>query len=73
MAEQARAYLRQVEDKVEENEWVAPLAPDDRDFLAYFRAVCRRYNIEPSRATRLEYEFVTRVAEREFYIQQVNA
>lgn len=67
MTEKAKLYLKQVEDQVEENEWVAPLAPDDRDFLAYFRAVCRRYNIEPSHATRLEYEFVTRVAESEFY------
>ena len=35
--------------------------------------VFKRYNIVPSKATRLEYDFVTRVAESEFYQQQANA
>ena len=47
--------------------WVAPLDEEDREYFSYFRTVCKRYDIVPSRATRLEYDFVTRVAESEFY------
>ena len=53
--------------------WVSPLSEEDKEFIKYFRAVFRRYNINPSKATRLEYDFVTKVAESEFYLQQVNA
>ena len=49
---------------------VAPLDEEDREYFSYFRTVCKRYNINPSRATRLEYDFVTRVAESEFYLQK---
>ena len=50
--------------------WVAPLDAEDREYFSYFRTVCKRYDIVPSRATRLEYDFVTRVAESEFYLQK---
>ena len=50
--------------------WVAPLDEEGREYFSYFRTVCKRYNINPSRATRLEYDFVTRVAESEFYLQK---
>ena len=53
-----------------EQNWVSPLTQEDRDYFAYFRTVCKRYNIVPSKATRLEYEFVTRAAESEFYLQK---
>ncbi len=53
-----------------EKSWVAPLEQEDREYFAYFRTVCRRYNIVPSKATRLEYDFVMRVAESEFYLQK---
>ena len=43
---------------------------EDREYFSYFRTVCKRYDIVPSRATRLEYDFVTRVAESEFYLQK---
>lgn len=56
-----------------ENGWVAPMTEEDREFFAYFRSVFKRYNISPSKATRLEYDFVTKVAESEFYLQRVNA
>lgn len=49
------------------------MAEEDKAFFAYFRSVLKRYNISPSKATRLEYDFVTRVAESEFYLQKVNA
>ena len=50
--------------------WVAPLDEEDREYFSYFRTVCKRYNINPSRATRLEYDFVTRVAESEFSLAE---
>ena len=53
--------------------WVSPLPAEDKEFIKYFRSVFKRYNINPSKATRLEYDFVTRVAESEFYLQQANA
>lgn len=56
-----------------ENGWVVPMTEEDRAFFAYFRSVFKRYNILPSKATRLEYDFVTRVAESEFYLQKANA
>ena len=49
------------------------MAEEDREFFAYFRSVFKRYNISPSKAARLEYDFVTRVAESEFYLQKANA
>ena len=68
-----RAYLQSIEEFGAENGWVAPLTQEDKDYFTYFRAVCKRYNIQPSKATRLEYDFVTHVAESEFYLQRVNA
>ena len=63
--------LEKIEAHGAENGWVAPMAEEDREFFAYFRSVFKRYNISPSKATRLEYDFVTRVAESEFYLQKV--
>lgn len=53
--------------------WVSPLSQEDREYFAYLRKVFKRYNITPSKATRLEYDFVIRVAESEFYLQKANA
>ena len=63
MTEQEKREIVELEAHASENGWVAPLTDNDRDYLVYFRSVCKRYNIVPSRANRLEYEFVTRVAE----------
>lgn len=65
--------LQKLERHGAENGWVAPLSEDDREFFAYFHSVFKRYHISPSKATRLEYDFVTRVAESEFYLQRANA
>ena len=73
MDKQKIEYFRSIEQHGAENGWVAATTAEDRSYLAYFRAVCKRYNIIPSKATRLEYEFVTRVTDREFYLQQANA
>ena len=73
MDKQEILYLQQMEQRGAENGWVAPLTRADSDYLVHFRAVCKRYNIIPSKATRLEYDFVTRVTDSEFYLQQVNA
>lgn len=72
--EQSRLeYLRRVEEHAAETGWVAPLTQEDKDYFAYLRQVFKRYNITPSKATRLEYDFVIRVAESEFYLQRANA
>lgn len=34
--------------------------------------IFKRYNILPSRAARLEYDFATRIAESEFSLQRAN-
>ena len=67
------AALEEIESHGAENGWAAPMAEEDRAFFAYFRSVFKRYNISPSKATRLEYDFVTRVAESEIYLQKANA
>jgi hypothetical protein len=66
-------YYQQIEAHGAENGWLTPLDQEDRDFFAYFRSVCKRYNIQPSKATKLEYDFVSSVAETEFYRKQANA
>ena len=65
--------LSKIEDRGAAVGWVSPLSNEDKEFFSYFRSVFKRYNISPSKATRLEYDFVTRVAESEFYLQQANA
>lgn len=67
------AELEKIEVHGAKNGWVAPMTEEDREFFAYFRSVFKRYNISPSKATRLEYDFVTKVAESEFYLQKANA
>lgn len=66
-------YLRTIEDHASVTGWIAPLTHEDKDYLAYLRSVCKRYNISLSKATRIELDFVTRVAESEFYLQKANA
>ena len=61
--------LEKIEAHDAENGWVAPMTEEDREFFAYFRSVFNRYNISPSKATRLEYDFVTRISESDFYLQ----
>ena len=63
---------RSIDDLGAVSGYVAPMSEEDREFIAYFRSVFKRYNISPSKATRLEYDFVARVAESEFYFQQAN-
>lgn len=60
--------LEKIEAHGAENGWVAPMAEEDKAYFAYFRSVFKRYNISPAKATRLEYNFVTQVAENEFYL-----
>ena len=72
MDKERMAELAEIEAHGAENGWVAPMTEEDREFFAYFRSVFKRYNISPSKATRPEYDFVTRVAESEFYLQKAN-
>ena len=73
MSEMSREELLRAEAIGSEQGWVAPMTQEDREYFAYLRTVFKRYNIVPSKATRLEYDFVLRVAESEFYLQQANA
>ena len=73
MSEMSREELLRAEAIGSEQGWVAPMTQEDKEYFAYLRTVFKRYNIVPSKATRLEYDFVLRVAESEFYLQQVNA
>ncbi len=73
MLEMTRDELLRAEAIGSEQGWVAPLTQEDKAYFAYLRTVFKRYNIVPSKATRLEYDFVIRVAESEFYLQQANA
>ena len=73
MTEEKKQYPSEMEAHGAENGWVQPLTEDDQESFAYFRSVCKRYNITPSKATRMEYDFVTRVAESEFDLQRTGA
>ncbi len=73
MLEMTRDELLRAEAIGSEQGWVTPLTQEDKAYFAYLRTVFKRYNIVPSKATRLEYDFVIRVAESEFYLQQANA
>lgn len=70
MDKERMAELEKIEAHGAENGWVVPMTEEDRAFFAHFCSVFRRYNISPSKATRLEYDFMTRVAESEFYLQK---
>lgn len=65
-------YSKRVEDHAAQTGWVTPLMQEDREYFAYLLQVSKRYNIDMSKATGLEYDFVIRVAESEFYLQKVN-
>lgn len=56
MDKERMAELEKIEAHGAENGWVAPMTAEDREFFAYFRSVFKRYNISPSKATRLEYD-----------------
>ena len=71
MDKERMAELEKIEAHGAENGWVAPMTEEDKAYFAYFRSVFKRYNISPSKATRLEYNFVTQVTESKFYCQKV--
>ena len=71
MDKERMAELEKIEAHGAENGWVTPMTEEYKEFFAYFRSMFKRYNISPSKATRLEYNFVTQVAENEFYLQKV--
>lgn len=47
--------------------YVAPSTEEDLGYLAYFRQVCKRYNILFSEADQDERDFVIRMAEKGYY------
>lgn len=73
MSEMSKDDLLKIEVTGEKQGWVSPLTQKDKEYFAYLRKVFKRYSIVLSKATQLEYDFVTRIAESEFYLQQTNA
>ena len=73
MTQEQMDYLEKMEAHGADHGWVAPLETDDIAFFAHFRKVCKRYNINPGKANKLEYDFVVRVTESEFYLKAANA
>lgn len=73
MSEMSREELLQAESVGSERGWISPMTKEDKEYFSYLRTVFKRYNIIPSKATRLEYDFVVRVAESEFYLQRAEA
>lgn len=59
--------LIKIEEHGAEHGWVTPLTQEDREYFRRLREVFKRYKINLSSATEVEYEFVVRVAEAEFY------
>lgn len=57
MEQKELEYLRQVEDHASRTGWVSPLTREDKEYFAYLRQVSKRYNIDMSKANRLEYNF----------------
>ena len=72
MEQKELEYLRQVEDHASRTGWVSPLTREDKEYFAYLRQVSKRYNIDMSKANRLEYNFVIRVAESDFIELSLN-
>ena len=54
MDKERMAELEKIEAHGAENGWGTPMTEEDKAFFAYFRAVFKRVNISPSKATRLE-------------------
>lgn len=73
MGHDRMAEMETMEAQGAKNGWVAPMAEEDREFFVYFRSVFKQYNISPLKATRLEDDFMTKVAESKFCLQRVNA
>ncbi len=72
MTREQMEHLEKMDIYGAEHGWVEPLTKEDVEYFAHFRSVCKRYNIDPGKATRLEYDFVTRVTESEFYLRAAN-
>ena len=45
MDKERMAELAEIEAHGAENDWVAPMTAEGREFFAYFRSVFKRYNI----------------------------
>lgn len=66
-------YLQRIEEHAAETGWVSPLTQEDRDYVICFRGVCKRYNIDFSKATRLERDFVIQATEAKFQQEKIKA
>ena len=59
-----------LDDLAAPTEYVAPPTDKDLTYVAHFRQVCQRYQINFAKADQDEREFVIRMAEKTFYAQR---
>lgn len=62
-------YMR-LDDIAAPNGYAVPPSGDDLDYVIHFRQICRRYNIDFSKADEDEREFIMRMLEKSFYPKQ---
>ena len=60
----------EIEEHADLHGWVAPFTQEDHDSFVHFFSVFKRYNIVPSKATKLEFEFVIAMTEGELYAKR---
>ena len=65
-------YLTKMEALGTAQDGVSPMNQEDTEYIALFRRICNRYNINPNQTTRLEYDFVMQVAESESFGNREN-
>ena len=63
----AQDKFSRLDDLAAPADYVAPSTEEDLGYLAYFRQVCKRYNIVFSEADSDERDFVIRMAEKGYY------
>lgn len=73
MSEMGKKDLLKIKTTGSKQGRVAPLTHEDKPYFAYLRKVFKRLDIVPSKAARLEYDFVICAAESGFSLQQENA
>lgn len=59
-------FLR-LDDLAAPNGYTAPSTSEDLAYIAYFRQMCKRYNIDFSSADQDEQDFILRMTEKSFY------
>lgn len=59
-------FLR-LDDLAAPNGYTVPSTSEDLAYIAYFRQMCKRYNIDFSSADQDEQDFILHMTEKSFY------